>query len=183
MSEPTPPNTHGRPPAGPAGARDIDVPDLLEMSVAELTDLYGAGTVPDAIGALDGAARGHMLAARGLDGLLLGRWQRHLSTWSRFPWAGKTFQHIDRGQGTGFNRLHLAGGERGCFPFDTCIAPSSLDGAPCIVLDYDRSENARPLRRLRDELREVAPGLFLGPALYVLGQPRLLFYFACDLMK
>ena len=38
--------------------------------------------------------------------------------------------------------------------------PSWHDGRPCIVLDYSRT--SRVARMIRDEIREVAPGLFLG---------------------
>ncbi|OLE23951.1 MAG: hypothetical protein AUG49_14630 [Catenulispora sp. 13_1_20CM_3_70_7] len=39
-------------------------------------------------------------------------------------------------------------------------APSWHDGAPCIVLDYSRTSFVA--RLVHDEIREVAPGLFLG---------------------
>jgi hypothetical protein len=39
-------------------------------------------------------------------------------------------------------------------------APSWYDGNPCIVLDYSRT--SRVARLIRDEIREVAPGVFLG---------------------
>jgi hypothetical protein len=49
------------------------------------------------------------------------------------------------------------------------------------VLDYARPENPPVIHSLRDELREVSPGLFMGPALLrVLGKPRLVLFFACD---
>jgi hypothetical protein len=37
---------------------------------------------------------------------------------------------------------------------------SWYDGAPCIVLDYSKTSFAA--RRVRDEIREIAPGVFLG---------------------
>ena len=37
---------------------------------------------------------------------------------------------------------------------------SWVDGAPCIVLDY--SKTSLVARRIRDEIREIAPGVFLG---------------------
>ena len=37
---------------------------------------------------------------------------------------------------------------------------SWYDGAPCIVLDY--SKTSFVARRIRDEIREIAPGVFLG---------------------
>jgi hypothetical protein len=169
-------------PSGGAGAglRSIEIADLAEMSVVDLVDLYRAGTVPDSLRVLDHVAQGRMLAVRGLD------WRGARDLYARvtasrfFPWAGKRFQHLDRNEGTGINRLRLAG-ERLWYPFRTRIEPSALDGAPCIALDYDLPENPRIVRALRDELREVSPGLFLGPALYrAFRKPRLVMFFACD---
>jgi hypothetical protein len=37
---------------------------------------------------------------------------------------------------------------------------SWYDGAPCIVLDYSKTSFAA--RKIRDEIREIAPGVFLG---------------------
>lgn len=37
---------------------------------------------------------------------------------------------------------------------------SWYDGAPCIVLDYSKTSFAA--RMIRDEIREIAPGVFLG---------------------
>ena len=37
---------------------------------------------------------------------------------------------------------------------------SWVDGAPCIVLDY--SKTSLVARMIRDEIREIAPGVFLG---------------------
>jgi hypothetical protein len=39
-------------------------------------------------------------------------------------------------------------------------APSWLDGRECIVLDYSRSSLVA--RQIRDEIRQVSPGLYLG---------------------
>lgn len=38
--------------------------------------------------------------------------------------------------------------------------PSWFDGRPCIILDYSRTSLIA--RQVRDEIREVAPGLYLG---------------------
>jgi len=40
------------------------------------------------------------------------------------------------------------------------IEPSWVDNEPCIVLDYSRTSWSA--RWIRDEIREVAPGVFLG---------------------
>jgi hypothetical protein len=168
-------------PGGARGdARSIELRDLVDMSLLDLTDLYRAGTVPESLRELDDAVSGRLLALRGLD------WRGAHGLFAAvagsrfFPWAGKRFLHLDRNAGTGINRMRLAG-ERLWYPFRTSVEPSVIDGAPCIVLDYARPENPPVIRSLRDELREVSPGLFMGPALLrVLGKPRLLLFFACD---
>jgi hypothetical protein len=163
-----------------AGVRSIEIDDLADMSMVDLAALYRGGTVPDSLRVLDSVTHGRMLAVRGLD------WRGAHDVFTRaaasrfFPWAGKQFQHLDRNEGTGINRIRLAG-ERLWYPFRTRIEPSVIDGAPCIALDYDLPENPSLIRALRDELREVSPGLFLGPALVqALRKPRLVMFFACD---
>jgi hypothetical protein len=139
---------------------------LARMSFDELGALYRKGRVPASLKALEGAPRGRMLALVGA----LGRGAPHavLRTVARsraFPWLGKTFRARESERGEGINRVRLLG-TREWFPFSTRIDPSAIDGAPCVLLDYDREENPFFIRRIRDELREVAPGLFLGPAMW-----------------
>jgi hypothetical protein len=178
-----PADVYGEQSGGGAGARSIELHDLVNMSLVELTDLYRAGTVPESLRDLDDAVSGRLLALRGLD------WRGAHALFARaagsryFPWAGKRFLHLDRNAGTGINRIRGVPfrGERLWYPFRTSVEASVIDGAPCIVLDYARPENPPVIRALRDELREVSPGLYMGPALlHVLGKPRLLLFFACD---
>jgi hypothetical protein len=162
-------------------ARELELDDLAAMTTDELTALYRRGTVPDTLAVLDGKPTCRMLTAVGA----LGRGTtantlRALARSTRFPWAGKSFHASSSGEGTGINRVRLAG-TREWFPFDTRIEPSAIDGEPCIVLDYDKPENPWFIRKVHDELREVAPGLFLGPAMWkTKADPALVLYFACD---
>jgi hypothetical protein len=57
-----------------------------------------------------------------------------------------------------------------------CPGPSWLDGKPAIILDY--SATSRVWSDVRDEMREVSPGLYLG-AMYLrrCPEPRLKLYF------
>lgn len=150
---------------------------LARMSVAELEAVYRDGTVP-AIDVLDGAPRGRMLTIRGP----LGWWgpRRVLGAVARsrlFPWRGKSFHASDAEHGGGINRTTLLG-ER--FPFETRIEPSAIDGAPCIRLDYGDPRNPFFIRAIRDELREVGPGLHLGPAMIDGANPELVLWFGID---
>ena len=73
-------------------------------------------------------------------------------------------------------------GHQRLFPFETSFGPSALDGQPTLILDYDLDVNPGFIRRIHDEIREVAPGLFLGPAMWKgRGDARtLVLWFALD---
>jgi hypothetical protein len=162
-----------------AAPRSLD--DLAALDFAALEALYRRGTVPGSLRALDGSPTCRMLAVRGLDrGVVFGA-LRSFAGAAFFPWAGKSFEAASDQEGTGVNRVRL-GGTRRWFPFKTRVEPSAIDGLPSILLDYDDAANPKPIRMIRDELREVAPGLFLGPAMLDTGKgaPRTLLYFACD---
>src|SRR5690606_42137730 len=77
-------------------------------------------------------------------------------------WRGKTFEPFDARAGQGIDRLHGLG-ER--YRFELGFGDSVLDGRRSLVLDYDLPDNPRPIRRIREELRELSPGVFFGPAL------------------
>lgn len=163
-----------------AAPRTLD--ELAALDVAALTAVYRGGTVPASIHALDGNPTCRMLGIRGLDRGVAGGAIRTLARAGWFPWAGKSFAAESDAAGNGINRVRLAGGKR-WFPFTTRVDPSAIDGAPCILLDYDHAVNPKPIRMIRDELREVSPGLFLGPAMLDTGTApaRLVLFFACQL--
>ncbi|MEJ7733660.1 MAG: hypothetical protein WKG00_31250 [Polyangiaceae bacterium] len=89
------------------------------------------------------------------------------------PWQGKVFDHGgNAGQNVVFGR-HVA-------RFRTERAESLIDGEPTLALLYDSPAfgNPWPLRAVRDELRSVAPGIAIGPAIFPLGgTPRVVLWF------
>lgn len=161
----------------------LTLDDLAQMNVEELDQLYRDGSLPSSMKELDGAPIGRMLAIRYTDktpafGLL-----RRISESRYFVWDGKSFQANDDQTGTGINRVNLTlAGKYKWFPFDTRIEASVVDGQDCILLDYDQPENPWFIRKIRDELREVAPGLFLGPAMWKDndGSAAFVLWFALD---
>ena len=159
----------------------LDLAALRRMNFNQLEEIYRAAKKPNAISDLDGDAIGAMLAwrvpARGpLAGLL-----HRLGASSGFPWEGKSFKSGPDGTGSGINRVRLFTRMR-WFPFKTRFDASFLDGEPAFRLDYSGPGNPPFVRSIVDEVREVAPKLYVGPAaLLVSGKPRPILFFAVSL--
>lgn len=124
-----------------------DVPLLLTMSQAQLDELFvnsPAGDIPD------GEAKGTAIIAPGT------RYSAEIAELiNHFAWQGKVF---DAAKGVLNNRILPLG-------LKAIIArvykgPSWLDGKECIVLDY--SETSLVAHWIRDEIRLIAPGCYLG---------------------
>jgi hypothetical protein len=159
----------------------LDLASLRLMDFNQLDKLYREGKRPATIADLNGDAIGAMLAwrspASGPFAWLLRAW----GTSFLFPWDGKSFKSHSNDLGEGINRVTFFKKMR-WFPFKTRFEPSFLDGKPSFLLDYSGPANPPFIRSIVDEVREVAPGLFLGPAaLLVKGRPRPILYFAVSL--
>jgi hypothetical protein len=126
----------------PAAPTSLD--PLLRMGPAELDRLYRQGTAP---GILPGRVRGTALLAPGT------RRNRLLARGTRLVWQGKVFEPD---QATAVNRFFGMRMVRA----QVYQGQSWLDGAPALVLDYSRT--SRIYAGNRDEIRQVATGLFLG---------------------
>ena len=70
----------------------------------------------------------------------------------RLLWQGKVFH----GDGTAHNRVFGVT----AVPMTVYHGQSWHDGGPAIVVDY--ADSWRVFRNVRDEIREVSPGLYLG---------------------
>ncbi|MGE0324187.1 MAG: hypothetical protein AB7K71_23205 [Polyangiaceae bacterium] len=158
---------------------NLSANDLAKLSLEELRALYEGGRLFD-LDQLAGAPKGRMLTlAGGLGKPTPRRVLARLAKGALFPWRGKSFQTLDRAnqRGAGINRVVLLGEK---FPFDTFVEASAIDGKPCVRLDYDKVENPFFIRVIRDELREVAKDLYLGPAMFDGKRPELVLWFAID---
>jgi hypothetical protein len=117
--------------------------DLVRMPAADLQALFMASPAASVPG---GAVDGRAIKNPG---------SRRTAANSRLTgvvWKGKEF----RSNGTMVNRLF--GGLK-AIPADVYVSESLMDGQPALVLDYSRS---RLWPTVRDEVREVSPGLYLG---------------------
>lgn len=124
-----------------------DVPQLLQMSNTDLDSLFSSsppGDIPD------GPAKGTAIIAPGT------KFSLEIAEFiSLFAWQGKTF---DARKGVLRNRILPIG-------LNAIIAkvykgPSWLDKKECIVLDY--SETSLVAHWIRDEIRLIGPGFYLG---------------------
>jgi hypothetical protein len=123
-----------------------------------LRDIYLSGAPCDPVGL--GRVRGWLLAFEPLARVhllvrpLVAGVARSLS-----PWEGKDFET----GGTAGANVVLG---RRTLRFRCEAGASRLDGLPTLLLSYDGLDNAWPGERLADELREVGPGVLLGPLLW-----------------
>lgn len=125
----------------------MDLETLQAMTAEKLDELFAqskAGAIPN--GPTDGTV---LLNAPSHIAYTLGRLIR------RHVWRGKTF---DASRGLLFNRFPTLN----AISATVAIGPSLRDQAACIVIDYHRDAIVRD--HVRDELRQVAPGLYLGIA-------------------
>ena len=178
-------------PAAPDASPDVAIPpvatldDLAALTAEQLRAVYCAATAPR-FADLDGDFLGRMLA---LAGLRPGFWQRLLrrfAAWAHFPWRGKSFSPARAGQGgggaadqgEGINRVFSDVRPRRWFRFETSIGPSRAGNFDAFHLDYDNPGNPFFIRAIEDEIRQVAPGLYLGQAyLATRKRTRLVLYF------
>jgi hypothetical protein len=127
----------------------VDVPQLLKMPQAQLDELYRsspAGDVPR------GEGQGTLLVAPGTKlSRVAARFVHHVA------WQGKVF---DPERGELRNQVSPIGIK--AVGAKVYRGPSWFDGNECIVLDYSRTSLIA--RLVRDEIREIAPGLYLGIA-------------------
>jgi hypothetical protein len=172
-------------------AHDLMAHDHRSM-LLELNDLFRRGRVPPAW--LDGPCQGTLVTTifgRGADR------STHLLGSFYMPWRGKAF---DAATQSGINLFSAASKPLirpfdpavrddsrpdlvRAYPFRTYLAPGVIDRDRRVLkIDYDIPSNPFGLiRRVLDELVEVAPGYFLGKAhLRALGHWRTVAYFTLE---
>ena len=138
----------------------MDVHTLMQMSQAQLDDLFGksaAGPIPD------GAAKGTAIIAAGT--VFSPAIAQAINF---FAWQGKTF---DGPHGTLRNRISVLG--LNAIVAEVYKGSSWHDQKECIVLDYSKTSIVAGW--IRDELRQLEPGTYLGK---VYGNEKPLIHFA-----
>ena len=153
----------------------LSLDDLLALEPAALERLYAQARVP-ALNALRGDLRGRMLAVT----VVPPGWSAAARVWAgsdAFPWRGKSFAPLGDDEGRGINRVFSD--RVRLFAFETSIARSRAGDFDAFQLDYDLPENPFFIRRIKDEIRELSPGLYLGQAYWhTTRADHLVLYFA-----
>jgi hypothetical protein len=125
----------------------LDVEQLLHMSQAQLDALFRnspAGAIPS------GEGDGMVLLGEGTELSELAAELYHL-----FIWKGKIF-YPEKGEL--YNRVSPLGIE--AFLAKVYTGKSVVDGKDCIIVDYSQTDHITPWAR--DEIRQIAPKLYLG---------------------
>ena len=120
---------------------------LLTLSEQQLDDLFRAspaGDIPS------GEAHGTAILAPGTT------YSAEIASLINiFAWQGKTF---DAAHGTLTNRISAFGVD--AIVAQVYKAASWFDERECVVLDY--SKTSLVAKHIRDEIREISPGVYLG---------------------
>lgn len=77
-------------------------------------------------------------------------------------WLCKAFRPVSAQSGRGYNGFAHLGRQVQRYPMHTLIAPSRYDGRPAYTLVYAAFRSACGAVHMVDEVRRVAPGLYLG---------------------
>lgn len=77
-------------------------------------------------------------------------------------WLCKAFRPVDDRSGRGYNTFRQAGRVVQGEPMYTLVAASRFDGRPAYTLVYRHFHSACAAIHMVDEVRRVAPGLYLG---------------------
>ncbi len=147
-----------------AGDAPRELRDLVRMSKHELEAIYLASPpAPPPSGFLPGRAIKNPGA----------RFTVANSRVTRLAWQGKIF----RDDGTMINRVFGFGQ---AIPADVYHGESLIDGRPSLILDYSGS---KLWPDVRDEVREVSPGLYLGVMYKGKDRMQQKMFFALDARK
>ncbi len=156
--------------------------ELLDVPSRDLRALYEGASVPK-LADISGDLRGRMLALQ-TGGPLLASAGSALAHQTWFPWRGKSFtppssSSKTAGRGDGINRVVVDSNK--WFRFETFVGKSRAGDFDAVQLDYDNRDNPFFIRAIKDEIRELRPGLYLGQAYIVTGSTELLaLYFALE---
>ena len=148
--------------------------DLVKLNRRELDRIFLSAQTPT-MDEMSGTVNGSVLS--GLSALNI-RLVRIFLNLGWFPWRGKIFETEGGNEGKGINRFKIGPFRFLRYRCETRITDPLLGGAEVFCLNYDIPGNPWYIRRVRDDIRKIDDGLFLGSANFRLrGNHRFIVYF------
>lgn len=136
----------------------LSAADLRRLTTAELLELFHSLEAPG-IQEMHGEYRASLLAQP----YWLARATGWVSVATPFQrWLCKGFRPVDGSTGRGYNAFLQCDRVVLRYPMLTLMAPSRFDGQPAFQLVYRHFRSACGDVHMVDEVRRVAPGLYLG---------------------
>lgn len=138
--------------------QDLSATAMHQYTTAELLHIFSTLETP-AISEMNGEyaacllAQPNWLAAK-IGQVVLDNPFRH--------WLCKAFRPVDVEHGRGYNTFAQSGKIVQRYPMQTLIAPSRFDGRPAYQLLYRHFHSTCGDINMVDEVRRLAPGLYLG---------------------
>lgn len=139
-------------------AKTLSALDLHHLSTDELLGLFKTLEAPD-IQEMKGEYKASLLAQP--------NWRAKATGWAAVAnpfrgWLCKAFRPVDGETGRGYNTFLQGDRVVQLYPMLTLMAPSRFDGQPAYQLVYRHFESACGDLHMVDEVRRIAPGLYLG---------------------
>ena len=155
----------------------LKLSDLTKYNRRELDEMFLAAGIPtmeEMTGPLDGKVlAGTMLLSNGV--------LRRFLSLSWVPWKGKNFEPLDGGHGQGINRFRVGPFRTTRYPFESEISSPLVGDSDVYRLNYTLRGNPWFVRLIRDDIKKLRDGLFLGTAnRRTKGGHRFLIYFALE---
>jgi hypothetical protein len=154
---------------------------LIKSDREELDRLFISGQTPN-MNEMQGTYDGNALA-----GVLMlnNQWVKNFINLGWLPWQGKIFEMAFSkragGQGSGINRLNIGSLRFLRFHFNTQIAPPLVGANNVFRLNYDLPGNPWYIRRIRDDIKRIGDGLYLGTANFRMGGAhKFIIYFVLE---
>lgn len=140
--------------------RELTESDLLAMRFKDLMALFARLPAPS-IEEMDGEFAARLLAQPSAVAQLIGNLTVN-NPLMPGRWLCKAFQPVSAKGGQGYNSFAHLGRTVQRYPMQTLIAPSRYDRRPAYTLVYAAFRSMCGAIHMVDEVRRVAPGLYLG---------------------
>jgi hypothetical protein len=166
----------------PAQTGRPHIDGLIKSDREELDRLFLSGQTPT-MDEMQGTYDGNVLS-----GVLMlnNQWVKNLINLGWLPWKGKIFETEisikgEEGQGNGVNRLNIGPLRFLRFQCNTQITPQLVGPNNVFRLNYDIPGNPWYIRRIRDDIKRIGDGLYLGTANFRMGSThKFIIYFVLE---